>query len=781
MSERDSTIKAALVLLSGNQVGGYAFDADQPLRRLVVELRVDGRAAALARADIYDADLARQNQGDGCNGFLFCLPPGALAQARRLELRLANGEAALARLDAPLVAAPKAGPEGEARWLGGLRLNGWLGAGVDEGEVRALVEGQVVAQARAANWMHIDDGPSARPRRAFDLFLPEKLADGRAHHARVIDGNGQELPGGPVFFAAFADGLARFIQDRADLESQKLRAEFFDEIMPQSLPFSAIGDWRRRFAAPVPRENAEGPVAVVLIGEAGAPASLETLATQQGCDWLAGVLESDGAARFDAASLNQFLDADASACETFVFALGGTLFAPEALASFAAALKTFPSAPWTYADFTLTGADGGEWPVALPAFDYERLLEQGAGALLFAARREFLRAALAAGADSLFRVCNFACDRRRARGPRQAVPLSETPVHIPGFLARLPRFDARAMTPALMRAAQAHFDARQAPARIEAGAGAAFPRLRLARPPASGKVSILIPTRDRVDLLKPCIDSLFATVDLAPHEVIVLDNDSGEPETFRYFEEISARGLRVFRVGGAFNFSAIVNAGAAVATGAHLLLLNNDVEALHRGWLEDMLGRMAEPDVGAVGAHLLWPSGVVQHGGVVLGPRLAATHAFNDRVDGDPGYADLLLAAHECSAVTAACLLTEKRLFDAVGGFDALNFSVNFNDVDYCLKLRAQGLRVVQTPHARLLHRESASRGRDEAPDASRRMQRELRHLRAAWGEALVADPSYSPLLSLDPIPWSALAWPPRPMAPRQPGFPRKRAVPSGF
>ena len=778
MSEH--TITATLVVLSERQVGGHAFDAQDPLRRLAVELLLDGRAAGLARADFFDPDLAQKGQGDGCYGFVFSPPPGALAQAKNLELRLANSDVTLARLDAPVAAAGKPGPRGEARWLGGLRLNGWLAEGVGEGVVRALVDGAVVAQARASAWMHVDESANSRPRRAFDLFLPERFADGRAHQAQVIDGNGQELLGSPVFFVAFADGLARFIQNGAELESQRLRAEFFDEVMPQALPLTAIGAWRERFAPP-PRLEPGSAVAVVLIGESGVQESLATLEAQQGRDWLAAVLDTREAARIDIANLNLFLDQDASDCETIVFALGGTLFDASALASLAEALEKFPSAPWAYADFTLTAADGSEWPVAHAAFDYERLLEQGAGALFFAARREFLRAALAAGADSLFRICNFAFDRRRARGPRQAVPLAIMPVHVPGFLARLPRFDARAMTPALMRAAQAHFDVRQAPARIEAAAGCSFPRLRLARQPASGKVSILIPTRDRVDLLKPCIDSLFATADLGAHEIIVLDNDSGERETLAYFEALASRGLRIFRVGGAFNFSRIINAGAAVATGQYLLLLNNDIEALHKGWLDEMLGRIAEPDVGAVGAHLLWPSGVVQHGGVVLGPRLAASHAFNDRIDGDPGYADLLLAAHECSAVTAACLLTEKRLFDAAGGLDAMNFPVNFNDVDYCLKLRAQGLRVVQTPHARLLHRESASRGRDEAPDKARRMQRELRNLRAAWGEALIADPSYSPMLSLDPIPWSALAWPPRPSAPRQPGFPRRRAVPPGF
>jgi GT2 family glycosyltransferase len=784
MNEADSRIVAALTPFSATEIGGYAYDSERPDRRLVLEFLVDDAPAALCRADLFDANLARQGQGDGCYAFLFSLPAGALEGARRLEIRLANGAAPLASLHAPFaVADAESGSDGEVRWFGGLRLNGCLGvAGSGEAGVRALVEGKVVAQASPNSWVNIGEGAQTRSRRAFDLFLPETFADGCAHHARVVDQDGRDLPGSPVFFVAFPDGLAQALQKCADLDSHRLRAEFFDRLMPQSLPFTEIGDWKRRFALPAPAAGETAPIVVVLIGEDGAEASFETLEAQEGCDWLATIMETPGgAARFDAAALAEFLTREAGASEVVVFALGGASFAPSALALLAAALKKFTAAPWAYADFTLTGADGGEWPAALSAFDYERLLEQGAGALFFAARRDYLDAALAAGADSLFRVCNYAFDRRRARGPRQSVPLADVPVHVPGFLARLPRFDAKAMTPALAVAAKAHFDARRMPTRIESAGGFSFPRIRAARTPAPGKVSILIPTRDRVDLLKPCIDSLFATVDLAFHELIVLDNDSADPETLSYFEQVSARGVRVFRVGGSFNFARIVNAGAAVASGQYLLLLNNDVEALRKGWLEEMLGRIAEPDVGAVGAHLLWPSGVVQHGGVVLGPRLAAAHAFNDRMDGDPGYADLLLVAHECSAVTAACLLTEKALFDSLGGFDALNFPVNFNDVDYCLKLRALGLRVVQTPHAKLLHRESASRGKDEALDKSQRTQRELRNLRTAWGDALVADPSYSPLLSLDPIPYSALAWPPRPAKPRQPGFPQKRSVPPGF
>ena len=187
------------------------------------------------------------------------------------------------------------------------------------------------------------------------------------------------------------------------------------------------------------------------------------------------------------------------------------------------------------------------------------------------------------------------------------------------------------------------------------------------------------------------------------------------------------------------------------------------------------------PHVGAVGALLLSPSGVVQHGGVVLGPRFAAAHTFTDRIDGDPGYGDLLRAAHECSAVTAACLLTRRRDYIEVGGMDEIRFPVNFNDVDYCLKLRALGKCIVLTPHAKLMHLKSASRGLDIKTHHEAHFERELASLRAKWGNALADDPYYSPMLSLDPIPFSALAWPARAMDARINRLPVATGIPSGF
>ena len=782
--------RAQAVMISDSQVAGFVFDPSDLGRRFVVEMLLDGLPAGVGRADLFDRELFREGAGDGCHGFVFTLPSAAMQTARRVEIRLANsGKIVGAPLLAP--AAPIRDKElspGEAGWDGGLRLTGWVSGDPARAQtVRALIDGEEVARTKATRWTHVGEGDEVRAYRRFDLDLPLRFADGLAHVATVLDEDGAELEGSPFRIVAFPDGLARFIEGRAELESEKPRAEFFDRIVPQSLPLDLFAQWREIYALPAPDAEARPRVAVALVGDDGIEDSIASLEAQQGCDWIAASLEGDeGPVDFDPAMLREFLAEDAKDCPILVFAPSGTVFQPQALALVAEALKNFPSSSLAYADFTLAEADGGEWPVALPAFDYERMLEQGCGALFFAARADYVRAATQVGAGDLFRLFFFSQDRRRAVGarvldPNPAETAAAAPIHRPGFLARLPRLDPAATSVRLARALQAHLAARGVQGRIGSGRGEILPSAIVARPPPRGRVSILFPTRDRADLLRACFESVARTVDLAGHEFLVLDNDSVEPETKRLFDEIAAQGGRVLPVPGPFNFSRIVNRGAAAATGDFLLLLNNDAEAMQPGWLEEMLSRMAEPDVGAVGAALLWPSGVVQHGGVVLGPKFAALHAFDDRIDSDPGYADLLRVAHECGAVTAACLLTERRLFLQTGGFDEYRFPINFNDVDYCLRLRAGGLRVVLTPHARLLHRESASRGAERRPDQVFRFQRELRNLRAIWGETLAADPAYHPMLSLDQTPYSGLAWPPRPAPPRLPLWPRPRPVPPGF
>ncbi|MDI9850035.1 glycosyltransferase [Rhodoblastus sp. 17X3] len=783
VSGTGAALRSRTVRTGEGQVAGHIVDPHAPERRFVVELLLDGYPAALGRADHYDPDLAREGFGDGCYGFVFSIAPAALQCARRVEIRLANSGEIVGE---PLFV--KSSPQadgnllpGEARWESGLRFTGWVaGDPACAPRVRALVDGELAAEGLATRWTHVGDGANVRAFRRFDLHLPLRFADGRAHAATIVNEEGMELSGSPCAFAAFPDGLARFFETRAEIESERPRGALLDRLAPQSLPFVLFEDWRRAFPPPAPAATKRPKVAVALIGDAGIEASVASLEAQQDCDWVAGALEGGAEpAGFDSRLLQQFLDGEARDCPVVVFAPSGSVLQPRALALLAAALDAFPAASLAYADVTIPQSDGSEWPLALPAFDYEAMLEQGCGALFFAARADHVRAAAKAGAADLFQLFFHGQERRRSLGLRGGRPQGEAPVHQPGFLARLPDFDFAALSEPLKRAVEAHLSARGMSARLTPGFGALLPSVRVARAPPRGQVSILVPTRDRADLLAGCFDALARTVNLARHELIILDNDSVEAEFLALFERIAARGGRIIHVPGPFNHSRMINKGASAAHGEFLLLLDNDVEAREPGWLDEMLGRIAEPDVGAVGGMLIRPSGIVQHGGVVLGSNFAAATAFGDCVESDTGYADWLAAAHECSAVTGACLLTDKWLFQQSGGFDDAHFPLAYNEVDYCLKLRAKGLRVVMTPHARLLHRESGARGL--RADATERFPRETRHLRAAWRDALLADPAYNPMLSLGSTPFSALAWPPRLAEPRQPSIKPPHPIPPGF
>jgi O-antigen biosynthesis protein len=404
------------------------------------------------------------------------------------------------------------------------------------------------------------------------------------------------------------------------------------------------------------------------------------------------------------------------------------------------------------------------------------MLEQGYCSHLFALRRSVAMRVLAGGASDLYRVFNALFD--------EGMTATGEIFHLPGALATLPSIDLDAAGRTLAAATHAHLTRRGIAARVSPGTGGTgqtLPAVKAMRKIDPARVSIVIPTRNRRELLEACITSLQPSTRKRHCEIIVVDNDSSDPATLDYMASIEGPNVRIMRVAGHFNFARLNNLAANAASGDYLCLLNNDVQALDDSWLEEMLGRAAPPDVGAVGALLLWPSGVVQHGGVVLGPNFAAAHAFNERMDGDAGYGDLLRVAHECSAVTAACLLTRRRDYVELEGMDEFRFPVNFNDVDYCLKLRAAGKRIVFTPHAKLLHLESASRGTDRQVDRKARFERELNNLRAKWADVLVSDPFYNPMLSLDPIPFSALAWPLRAMAARTAAPPTPVAVPPGF
>ncbi len=224
------------------------------------------------------------------------------------------------------------------------------------------------------------------------------------------------------------------------------------------------------------------------------------------------------------------------------------------------------------------------------------------------------------------------------------------------------------------------------------------------------RVSIVIPFRDRPELLRNCLRSLRRST-FRQFEVMLVDNGSEDPRTARLLARVGARSnVRIVNCPGAFNFSRLCNAGAAAATGDHLLFLNNDTEVLTRDWLERLLALAADPAVGAVGATLLYPDRTIQHAGILPRNDGMWVHPYRGHPADDPGEGGELRTVRSVPAITAACMLVRRDLFDSVGGFDE-QFPVTLNDVDLCSRIRERGRLVVVTPHARLFHYEGLSRG----------------------------------------------------------------------
>jgi GT2 family glycosyltransferase len=251
------------------------------------------------------------------------------------------------------------------------------------------------------------------------------------------------------------------------------------------------------------------------------------------------------------------------------------------------------------------------------------------------------------------------------------------------------------------------------------------------------KISVIIPTRDRTELLSRCIESFVAKTAYPHYEIVIIDNNSQLPETLDYLRN---QPHRVLSYPGPFNYAAICNYGVRETDGEWILFLNNDTEILDADWLTAMAEHVQRPGVGAVGALLLYPEGTVQHAGVVLREDGIATHAYLG-CSPDAESAIQLHTVCNYSAVTGACLLVRREVFERCGGFDEKDFVVIFNDVDFCLRLVEQGFRNIFTPHARLLHHESATRGVQFRPV-------EAKLMRQRWGRFIAHDPCSNPNLA---------------------------------
>ena len=265
------------------------------------------------------------------------------------------------------------------------------------------------------------------------------------------------------------------------------------------------------------------------------------------------------------------------------------------------------------------------------------------------------------------------------------------------------------------------------------------------------KVSVIILNKDHREDLEKCVVSIEEKTDYPNYEIIVVENNSELPETFAFYEELQRRysNVKVVTWDGPFNYSAINNYGAEYATGDYYLMLNNDIEVISPGWMSEMLGYCQREDVGIVGAKLYYSDDTVQHAGVVVGVGGFAGHVLTRFRKGETGYFGRLVTIQDTSAVTAACLMIKKSIYQLIGGFDE-EFVVALNDIDLCLKVRALGQLVVFNPYAELYHYESKSRGFEDTPEKKARFKKEIKRFREKWGEILSkGDPYYNPNLTL--------------------------------
>jgi O-antigen biosynthesis protein len=275
-------------------------------------------------------------------------------------------------------------------------------------------------------------------------------------------------------------------------------------------------------------------------------------------------------------------------------------------------------------------------------------------------------------------------------------------------------------------------------------------RVRRVLPDSRPPISVIIPTRDRADLLRRAVDGVLNQSAYAPLDLTIIDNGSVEPATEALFEALRTDPrVRILAAPGLFNFAALMNRAVTETTGDLILLLNNDISVITPDWLDELAAQALRPNVGAVGAKLFYPDGSLQHAGVVLGvgagpkDERVAGHLYTGARGGHAGYQGHLAVSRNVSAVTAACLMMRREVWDQVGGMDAESLAVAFNDVDLCLKIRAAGYDIVWTPFAELFHHESASRGSDLTPEAARRFAGEVQVMRQRWGAVLDNDPFY--------------------------------------
>lgn len=441
------------------------------------------------------------------------------------------------------------------------------------------------------------------------------------------------------------------------------------------------------------------------------------------------------------------------------------LLTPDAMHQVAQAINNHPDADLIYSDEDKIDARGQRFdPYFKSDFNYELLLAQNMISHFGVYRTALIR-----------QLGGFRTGLEGAQDHDLALRVVEHSdasriVHIPRVLyhwraaggsTALSIGEKSYATQAGLKAVGDHLERTGAKAQVEyADPRTGHYRVRYTLLDSQALVSIIIPTRDQVGILKACLNSIFKTTTYKSYEIIIIDNGSKEQKTFDYFASLPQDRVKVIRHDAPFNYSELNNIGANTAGGDYLCLMNNDITIITPEWIEEMLSFAQLPDIGCVGARLWYPNRTLQHAGVILGIGGVAGHAWKGMDKTSTGYFSRAVHHQSLSAVTAACLMIRSETYHAVGGLDE-TIAVAFNDVDFCLRVLKAGYRNIWTPYAEMIHHESASRGAELTPQQRKRFADEVDLMTTRWGDRLLRDPAYNPNLTLDYEDFS-LAWPPR-------------------
>ena len=737
---------------------GWVVNRQRPEERVVVALSLDGRQVATARAETMRDDVAAAGIGDGRSGFQIPFPAGVpLDRPLLVDVRVAP--------DGPsLVHSPylqQAAPEfvGHFDGMDGFYAGGWVIAAASVGRavrVEAVCDGVVVGSALAD--LHRGDVASAGlpvARCGFHFALTGKTARLLDREVSIrVEGTDHVLPGSPRLVTA-SPLVAAFLGRSQSIRpavltrlrralTHRTRGLLVSLIMPVH---ETRRDWLVEAIQSVRAQWSENWELVCVDDGSRAPHVAEVLAGFARADKRIRVLrsaENVGIAR----AVNFGLRAARG--EYVAFLDHDDALEPDAVYHLARAARE-TGADLLYSDEALTGAGLDQLLElrARPAFSHDYYLSHPYFVHLVGVRTSLAQAlggydeslSISADVDFVLRAIE-----RAGAVTHIARVLYRWRTH-PGSAGHRRRGEVMAATQASI---ERHLRRLGQDAAVRPGLG--FNQFRVDWPDDGSEVLIVIPTRDRVDLLRQCISSVERTTRGERCRIVVIDHESTDAETLRYLRRIAAKhAVMPFR--GRFNYAKMNNRAVRQhAKGApYVLFLNNDVEALERGWLARLRSLARRPDVGAVGPMLLYGNGRVQHAGVLVGFGAGADHAmrFADpaREAGgrNPGYNNNLTSLRDYSAVTAACMMVRRDAFEQVGGFDE-QFPVGYNDTDLCLRLRRAGYAVLYDGHTVLTHHESATRASnpalaEPAGDDAR--------LRARWPQYFEAgDPYYSPLLT---------------------------------